>query len=352
MGSTGSAGAGLPRLVLLALLLLSALAAVAASGPGAAEGFHGKGDGDTVFVSVASYRDSECAATVRDLFERADRPDRVFVGVCEQNSREEEGGERCVGPALPPRVRRVSIAHTEALGPTYARYLCSTLYRGETWYMQIDSHTRFVRGWDTKAVANARLCPSPRAILTHYPRKVEEMAGGDAGVPVLCKSKFNQHGVPSFESVIMKPPADSVPRRVPFVSGGFVFMPGSAVREVPFDPDLPNLFQGEEILHSARLWTAGYDFFTPLENIVYHHYGRAGQPKFWDADAGDAGAYRRTQDATLSKVRRLLGLEQPPLPGYAHGMGRARSLAAYWAFAGVDPAARTSDSQSRFCRAS
>lgn len=330
------------NVLLLVMLCMLAVAVLWWTSARAPEPFTG-GD-DTIFVSVASYRDTQCSSTIKSLFEQADKPERVFVGVCEQN-KSDAADEACVPPQLPKNVRRVTIPYSEAKGPTYARYLCSTLYQGEKWYVQIDSHTKFVKGWDTKAIHCARACPTDMAVLTHYPRKIEEYGSGDKGVPVLCKSKFDGQGVVTFESVIMQPPADGVPRKVPFVSGGFVFMPGQAVRDVPYDPSLPNLFQGEEILHSARLWTSGYDFFTPLENIVYHFYERKDHPKFWQ----DVKATGDVQKETLRKVRRLLGLEEPPLVGYAHGMGTARSLESYWRFAGVDILKKTSESQNKFC---
>lgn len=326
---------------LLMLVLLAACVLVFAW-PRAGEGY--EAGEDTVFVSVASYRDAQCGATIKHLFEQADAPSRVFVGVCEQNDAK-SAEEACVANPMPANVRRITIPFHEAKGPTYARYLCSTLYQGETWYAQIDSHTRFAKGWDTLAIANAKRCPSKKAILTHYPRKMEEFGGDHKGVPVLCRSKFDGHGIPTFESLIMDPPMDGVPRKVPFVSGGFVFMPGSAVRDVPFDPDLPHLFQGEEILHSARLWTSGYDFFTPLDNIVYHQYSRKGAPKFWQ----DVKGFHSQQAETLRKVRRLLGLEQPPVTGYQYGMGKVRSLEDYWKFAGVDVLKKTSTSETKFC---
>jgi hypothetical protein len=335
------------QVVAAAVILMATVSILAES----SEGYEGAPSHakDTIFVSIASYRDSECAATLRSMFANADNPARVFAGVCEQNNFS-QAEEACVPAALPKNVRRISIGHMEAKGPTYARYLCSTLYQGETWYAQVDSHTRFVKGWDTKAIASAKQCPSAKPVLTHYPRKTEEYSadGGDndtKGVPVLCKSTFDSNGVPTFESVIMDPPKDGRPRPVPFVSGGFVFMPGTAAKEVPFDPDLPHLFQGEEILHSARLWTSGYDFFTPLHNIVYHQYERKDKPKFWK----DVPGWHGIQAQTLRKVRRLLGLQQPPLPGYTHGMGTVRSLEAYWKFAGVDILKKTSDSKTRFC---
>ena len=45
-------------------------------------------------------------------------------------------------------------------------------------------------------------------------------------------------------------------------------------QEVPFDPELPYLFDGEELLYSARLWTSGYDLFAPVANAVFHRLGR------------------------------------------------------------------------------
>ena len=40
---------------------------------------------ESIFVSVASYRDPEIAKTVARAFERAADPDRVFFGIFQQN---------------------------------------------------------------------------------------------------------------------------------------------------------------------------------------------------------------------------------------------------------------------------
>jgi hypothetical protein len=37
-----------------------------------------------IFVGIPSYRDRETQWTVEDLFQRAERPDRVTVGICWQ----------------------------------------------------------------------------------------------------------------------------------------------------------------------------------------------------------------------------------------------------------------------------
>lgn len=292
----------------------------------------------TIFVSIASYRDSDCINTLMSMFDKADEPERVFAGVCEQNT--SDGDEVCLPAEFEwhDQVRRISLPSKEAKGPTYARYLCSTLYRNETYFLQLDSHMRFVKGWDTAAIAMLEACESKKPVLTHYP--LDWSSKGAKGVPVLCKSKPDANtGLATFEAVTL--PSTPEPKPVPFVAGGFTMGPGSMVRDVPYDPDLPHLFQGEELLYSARLWTHGYDFFTPTRNLVYHHYYRKGSPKFWDdLDTKDA------QKQTVKKVRRILGGE---MSTYAYGLGTKRSLDQYWKFARIDWANKKFETHKTFC---
>lgn len=294
---------------------------------------------ETIFVSIASYRDTDCSTTLKNMFENADDPNRVFAGVCEQNTASSKEVCLATGFKWHDQVRRVSIPSTEAKGPTYARYLCSTLYRGETYFCQLDSHMRFTKGWDTAVIAMLKKCPSEKPVLSHYPHDYGNEA--TEGVPVLCKSKLDPAtGLATLEAVTMA--ASGTPKPVPFVAGGFMFGPGTIAREVPYDPGLDHLFQGEELLYSARLWTSGYDMFTPTANVVTHHYYRKGAAKFWD----DLET-KQARDKTLVKVRALLS---GTLASYPYGMGTARSLGAYWDYAKIDLATKTFDSEGTFCK--
>ncbi len=51
-------------------------------------------------------------------------------------------------------------------------------------------------------------------------------------------------------------------------------------REVPYDPHMQFLFFGEETTMTVRLWTHGWDFFVPPQNVVYHLWSRAYRPTF------------------------------------------------------------------------
>lgn len=313
-------------------------------------------DASTIFVSVASYRDDECSKTLQDMFKRADNPRRVYAGVCEQN-KTGDVAEQCLRSEVLSRnrenVRIVTLDYTQAKGPTFARYVCSTLYRGENYFVQIDSHTRFVQGWDTKVIDMLRRCPTQPAVITHYAPEIGAATSSwkeGAMVPVLCDASFNDDGIPVFKA-ILKQPVKGLLKPTPFVSGNFWASEGRVLRDVPFDPDLPHLFMGEELLQSVRLWTSGYDLYVPERNLVMHEYGRREKPKYWN----DLADYRRVQKETLKKVRYVLGLsdEAPmhPVP-QTHGLGRRRSLKAYWDYAKIDPKAKTVSTPATFCPAS
>lgn len=339
------------RLALVALAIAAIAWCLTRRRGSSTERFLGASPPQTIFVSVASYRDVDCSDTIRDIFAKAADPARVMIGICEQNS--EDGHEDCLPDSLAhfrKQVRRLTIPNTEARGPTYGRALiANVLYGGEDYFLQIDSHTRFVPHWDKLVVEQLAACPNAsRAVLSNYPRSWTEYAKAvepGAGVPVLCKSKIDPGtGVPNLEAVILKP--GPKPRRVPFCSGGFLFGPGAMVREVPYDPTLDFVFVGEEILYAARLFTSGFDIYTPTRNICVHYYGRHDRPHFW-SDLPAAGNIQRVSNA---KVRRLLGFEQPPMSSqYPYGMGSARTLAQFWAYARIDPATKTANSAQDFC---
>jgi hypothetical protein len=73
-----------------------------AAQPTAAVGRAPRLRGFRVFVSVVSYRDSECQHTLRSLFDNAAEPDAIVVGLCLQVDREED--RACFqAPACRPR---------------------------------------------------------------------------------------------------------------------------------------------------------------------------------------------------------------------------------------------------------
>lgn len=313
---------------------------------------------ESIFVSVASYRDPRCWDTILDLFTKAKYPGRVFVGVVEQNKyddAEASSKEACLKPSetrVPQKqIRTLKLDYKEAAGPTKARYLASTLYKGETYYCQIDSHIKFVQDWDQKCIDEIKKCHIPgRSLLTTYPLDETTYNESTRDVPVMCDAKFNNDGLP-VPTAAMKPPSfmNDRPRPNAFIAAGFFFAPRQWVKDVPFDPGLDNLFQGEEMLLSARTYTNGYDIYTPSKNITLHEYLRKEKPKFW-TDLGKDPEYTRKKKQSESRARRILQLEAPVIEAGSdmYGLGVRRSIVDFWKHAGIDPVAKTTV-KNKFC---
>ena len=303
----------------------------------------------SIFVSVASFADPECPKTVAELFSKAAKPELVYVGVCQQNREEDVDCkiEAAVKPEFKRHIRIIRLDHREARGPTHARYLCATLWAGENYFMQVDSHSLLVQDWDNKLIRMIQVAKesgvSQKPIISGYPKEYEPGKDAEdddeATVPMMCRAFFDSRNLISFDgSESLPPPSDGVPQVNAFVAGGLLFGESSFLEEVPFDPNLPQLFVGEEILHSARFWTWGYDILSPTENVIRHYYTRPSNYKYWDLKN------RPTDDAAVQKVKVLLKLDKNAkiadhlkenLDMYS--LGKVRPLEDYFKHAGIDP---------------
>lgn len=202
-----------------------------------------------------------------------------FVEFCQS----EEG--RASNACNNKQIRLFNVNESESLGPYMARYLSSKFYRGEEFYLQIDSHSEFVRDWDAKLVAMIRTAPALRPVISTYPPDSTFDWRDSIGYR-MCDAEFSK---PQIEWQIIRLGTATAfdkqlgpPRYAPFVAAGFLFAPATVLRDVPFDPLLPWIFMGEEISMSARLWTSGYDIFSPSTNVLNHYYVRRHYPKFWE----------------------------------------------------------------------
>ena len=291
---------------------------------------------DSIFISIASYRDKDCIRSVKDAIAKASNPEKIFFGVVQQNR---YSCEDCLPDT--PNVRHMSLHYSEARGPSYARYLCSTLYRGETFFLQIDSHTRFEKGWDNLLVDMWRSIGDPNAVISHYPQpfdsKTNKPMGGD-NVPRNCNPHWNDAGLMNMGGYSLAP--TETPKLVYWTGAGMMFLPGQALLDVPFDDTLDHLFHGEELLYSARLFTHGYNVYAPNKNIVYHWYTREKESKFWD-DLGHIGHAEQRQKSE-GTVKSILGLDGKSYSG-PFGLGTKRPLSELWKNTNIDVKNKTAN---------
>ncbi|MBF0428606.1 MAG: hypothetical protein HQL94_06750 [Magnetococcales bacterium] len=150
----------------------------------------------TIFVSVASYRDSECPWTLEDLFAKATYPDRIYVGVLWQVA-EEDPKAFCQIPNRPDQVRGLMVDASASLGVCWARSrIQAELWQGEDYYLQIDSHSRFAPGWDVLLIALLAASPSPKPVLTTHPIRYDppDKLSPDL-LPIMIAGRFNETGI-------------------------------------------------------------------------------------------------------------------------------------------------------------
>ena len=298
---------------------------------------------ETLFVAIAAYRDDDCQWTVKDLFDTAADPDRVFVGICWQTIPEEDDHLFEV-TTRPDQVRSVTFHATEdSQGACWARHQVQKLYRGEDYVFQIDSHCRFVEDWDQRLIDMLRACPTPRPVLTTYPvgfTPPREL--GDRRLTYPTADRFHDTGVlvnGSWTTGLEEAPPTPAPTAL--LAAGLVFAPGAVVTEVPYDPHL--YFQGEEISMAVRLWTHGWDLFVPNDCLLYHDYTEGRRDKRHWSDNRD---WHALSVKAAKRVMHMLGTEESDDPDITaeldrYGLGTARTLAEYQRFAGIDFAART-----------
>ncbi len=313
----------------------------------------------TIFVSVASYRDSECPRTVADCFDKATYPGRVFVGVCQQN---DTADVDCLASATAqrfmPNIRVMRLPHHEAKGPAYARALIEqNLFADEDYYLVIDSHTLFVPGWDIQCIQQLALCNSDKPVLTCYPPEfdLETRELPSQQHPVFLKHRdFHPRlGFAQQDPVRFKHPPPQ-PQPSLFWAAGFSFGLGEVARVVPYDLNVQYTFLGEEICMAARLYTHGYDTFAPMSNIVFHHASRTYRPTFWDLVYKRKGQSLVPEDVRLQRkaleregnlrMHRLLRGEPIEAP---YGLGIVRSLLQFQEHVGLDLTHRTSTQHAR-----
>ncbi|GIL69568.1 hypothetical protein Vretifemale_495 [Volvox reticuliferus] len=293
--------------------------------------------GARIFVSMAAYRDPEGPWTLHSLFSKADHPERVRVGVVWQIDPVKEATFVGVAGALrhPEWLRQVSqvvVPYQDAAGPCTARALTQTLWSGEEYILQIDSHMRMVPGWDTACIqqlaAAEAMSLTGKAVLSTYPLGYSgagpaATSPDDTSAPttLLCAKGFDQDGfLRTVGRVLRKRPA--APLLTHFWAAGLTFTRSEWLREVPYCPYLPHLFFGEESYMLARMWTRGWDVFAPAVPLAFHQWERSAR----------AHTYQRDKMGEAAKGQQQQPRQQPEPQGEKQGaeqeleVGQGRAL--------------------------
>lgn len=299
---------------------------------------------ETIFVTIASYRDYRCPHTLEALFEQATYPERIRVGIVDQFDPKED--ENCAKPKRNcdehPNDTLCKYSHqidvyemdaTLAVGPVFARHIGDRMYRGEYFAMQSDAHMEFVKEWDVDVISQWKSANNEMGVLSTYVSNVNNHYDKKTGTrstntrPYMCYTIFETDYYNEALSFLMhdqqpeaKPEIDE-PTLSPFWAAGFSFSRGHFAVQVPYDQYQPMIFQGEEISIGIRGFTFGYDYYAPEKSILFHYYNHDTPPddkkkkkevaKFWEHSDAYEGVEQESK-ARLLGIIEMLGVAVAP----------------------------------------
>ena len=293
-----------------------------------------------IFVSIAAYRDTECYWTLKDLYDKAKYPERVFVGLCLQTSPSDDDLTKNPVQSHHGQIRVLKYDSEQSKGVCWARSKIQSLWRGEEYFLQLDAHMRFDQDWDEKLILQLKNCDSKKPVLSSYPPAYDPpntLHGNQ--VSIINFAPFDAYsgmiyGFYSYMWPVNRMPERPVKRYVCICN--FVFASSDIIKEVPYDPHV--YWFGEEITYSVRAWTHGWDIFAPNDTSVYHWYNTK-RTKHWDEHSRE---WWKENSKSFARVKHLLGTE----PVYAdnphlvdlgkYGLGTVRSIHEYELEAGIN----------------
>lgn len=225
----------------------------------------------SIFVQMASYHDYEINNTIDDLFSKSSGENIIHVGVSitYYQNKDYEVLEN-------DNIKVLEFYAPDNIGVGNARYSAHTLYNGEDYYFQVDSHSIFDKDWDKTLISYIKMYQDmgiEKPALTGYPRNYWYDSFGEIQTDKndeVHQISFHEDQNAFRVSKIPSQTADSKIKNQIFantVSGGCIFTVGNFIT-----PHKKSAFWGEEIITAARAFTRGYDLMLLPSAVMCHLY--------------------------------------------------------------------------------
>jgi hypothetical protein len=231
-----------------------------------------------IFVSIASYKDSELINTINDLYENAKNPNEIRCVVFNQTDFTQfEDHKLYFGDR---KVEVYSVDYRNTKGVCWVRHKIQSYIENEKYYLQIDAHMRFGKDWDEKFKIYLNECNSLKPVLTFYPAPYN--LENDERPHNIIKNEIrglnrlacSSTGVGMGKDICNLQNGDNKPIPGTTIAAGFLFSSIEYAKEVPYDPNL--FWNYEESDQTYRGFTHGWDFFGAPECLVWHKYNTTG----------------------------------------------------------------------------
>jgi hypothetical protein len=295
----------------------------------------------SIFIQIASYRDPELALTIEDAILRANKPEELRFVVCWQYHPKDDftnSQRELFSKTKTIEVIDIDISTKPFLGTCWARNQIQQLYDNEDYTLQLDSHMRFVEGWDSELIDMLHLLQKDgykKPLITSYATSFDPDNDPEGRLDELWRMDFDRFApegwLATAPSVIPNHKLLTKPVPARFYSAHFAFAEGTFAKEVQHDPQF--YFHGEEPSIAVRAFTHGYDLFHPHKMICWHEYGRDNKKKHWDDDK----KWEAKNKQAHLRYRQLFGMDGEPMVDlFPYGFGTERTLEEYKSYSGID----------------
>jgi hypothetical protein len=165
--------------------------------------------------------------------------------------------------------------YSKAKGVGSARYKCQKLYNGEKYYLQIDSHMRFIKNWDKIYIDMLNSCPYDKPILSTYPNAYwDDELEDKSYLNTKNVSAISIEGVDDNHITMRGNKGEytqyKLPREGIVLAAGQIFTLGQWIYDCPYNHLIP--FKGEEDDLTMRSYSHGWKIYIPNVNVVWHLY--------------------------------------------------------------------------------
>ena len=232
----------------------------------------------SIFVQIASYHDFELGKTILHAIKQSSKKHEIHFGVfnCYYENND----------IYIPKVDNLKIIEKKApdgIGVGRSRNIANSLYDGQDYYLQCDSHTRFKENWDDFFISEIKRYQEAgikKPLLTTYPGtyryddNLEEVIDWGNNVNATNLSD----NIEQFKNTLIPNQRAIDPEGTVFnksVSAGSIFTVGEFAN-TDFNDKIA--FWGEEIFIAAKSWTNGFDLMIPSIQQLFHLYYDHNQP--------------------------------------------------------------------------
>lgn len=219
----------------------------------------------SIFVSIASYEDPTLARTIQRALDTADDPDGLVFGLGLQYEEEPDLS------FVPDKQLRTMSYHPHTRpGIVRIRYEISQMFDGEDYFLMIDSHMQFKKGWDTELIS---VIKDLQVAKKTY--KIGVFPLGLYGEEAMT-SRFSLKQEPSkiLPFTINSRPENgrAIPKgkleKISFMRVGQIFFDGRFISEVGLDS--VSQYTQEQAYLGFRAYMAGWDIYQYHEDVMTH----------------------------------------------------------------------------------